>query len=530
MKRSSVLFQIVISLVIVVQGSVAHALPPVTEPPAKLATSSLLVTGYYFSGAQLQYAQIFNTSDRAIALGGWQLRLYDDGMLAGDVRLPAMYIAPKEYVIVSNDGAVGDADIRVALPVTLSTTAVNDTMQLISSDPMMTPETVTLKVEKDAKGAVTNNHYETRQVLSQSSAGNYTSTSTFKPEAPTAPLYGRGVYQPRMDFPLMPVEVLANPRACAPGEASGDCKEYVKLYNHTAEPVSLDGVRLRAGYQGQASTSSNTAELGGVLQPGEYQSFALPLTNTGGYVWLEDSYGVVVYATTVVEYPDASSTTHKGQSWAHPAEGDWRWMLPNPTGQSAPIPVVEDTTTASTEKACAADQYRNPDTGRCKKYDVAAEPAPCADDQERNPETGRCRKVTAVAVTACDPGQERNPDTGRCRKVATTVAAALTPCKEGQERNPDTNRCRTIASATDELKPCAPGQERNPDTNRCRKIPGTNTPAGYKADPTQPAAADRTIWWALGGLGAAALGYILWEWRAEVSRAINRINPFHHQA
>ena len=328
----------------------------------------------------------------------------------------------------------------------------------------------------------------------------------------------------------MPVEVLANPRACAPGEASGDCKEYVKLYNHTAEPVSLDGVRLRAGYQGQASTSSNTAELGGVLQPGEYQSFALPLTNTGGYVWLEDSYGVVVYATTVVEYPDASSTTHKGQSWAHPAEGDWRWMLPNPTGQSAPIPVVEDTTTASTEKACAADQYRNPDTGRCKKYDVAAEPAPCADDQERNPETGRCRKVTAVAVTACDPGQERNPDTGRCRKVATTVAAALTPCKEGQERNPDTNRCRTIASATDELKPCAPGQERNPDTNRCRKIPGTNTPAGYKADPTQPAAADRTIWWALGGLGAAALGYILWEWRAEVSRAINRINPFHHQA
>jgi hypothetical protein len=54
---------------------------------------------------------------------------------------------------------------------------------------------------------------------------------------------------------------------------------------------------------------------------------------------------------------------------------------------------------AGTLKPCADDQFRNPDTNRCKKIasdeDIAL--ADCGEGRERNPETNRCRNIVAVA-------------------------------------------------------------------------------------------------------------------------------------
>lgn len=142
---------------------------------------------------------------------------------------------------------------------------------------------------------------------------------------------------------------------------------------------------------------------------------------------------------------------------------------------------------------------------------------------ERNVDTGRCNKI-AVATTAavCDIDEYRNPETNRCRKLASGTST-LVSCKEGQYRSPETNRCRSLDAASTELKPCVTGQERNPDTNRCRKsIEGDGT-AGFEVVDTPNTSDQMLSWFALGGVGFAALGYAGWEWRREVWDVIRRI-------
>jgi hypothetical protein len=88
-------------------------------------------------------------------------------------------------------------------------------------------------------------------------------------------------------------------------------------------------------------------------------------------------------------------------------------------------------------KPCRPDQYRNPETGRCKKKPSDARaPAgtrrrkPCKEGEYRHPETGRCRKIRRP--NSSRPPRERSPRTG------------LKPCKAGYERNMETRRCRKI--------------------------------------------------------------------------------------
>ena len=148
---------------------------------------------------------------------------------------------------------------------------------------------------------------------------------------------------------------------------------------------------------------------------------------------------------------------------------------------------------------------------------------PCEMGYERNVDTGRCNKI-AVATTAavCDIDEYRNPETNRCRKLASGTST-LVSCKEGQYRSPETNRCRSLDAASTELKPCVTGQERNPDTNRCRKsIEGDGT-AGFEVVDTPNTSDQMLSWFALGGVGFAALGYAGWEWRREVWDVIRRI-------
>ena len=168
-------------------------------------------------------------------------------------------------------------------------------------------------------------------------------------------------------------------------------------------------------------------------------------------------------------------------------------MLPTPGADNVATVAGVAVEELTLPTPCAVNQYRNPDTGRCRLI-ASAGPAltPCKDGQYRSEETNRCRNIAADAnvLAPCDAGEERNAETGRCRKIVVAVVAAA--CKEGQERNPDTNRCRTVT-----------------------KMPA----AGYAV---LGAKTENTGSWyalaAIGGIVLLAVGYAIWEWHDEIGK------------
>lgn len=172
------------------------------------------------------------------------------------------------------------------------------------------------------------------------------------------------------------------------------------------------------------------------------------------------------------------STLKTGTSWAYFADGWKATYQPTPGSEN----VYQQWQT------CEAGKHINEKTGNCVK-----DPDPPAE---------------------CAEGQYRNPATGRCKKYDTEKT--LAECPEGQFRNPATNRCKKIAS-DDDLKPCAEGWERNPETNRCRKIQ-SKEPAKFALD--QLAASRETglwMWASVGGLTTAS-GMTTWQFRQEITR------------
>ncbi|MGH7237544.1 MAG: hypothetical protein ACREGF_03350, partial [Candidatus Saccharimonadales bacterium] len=274
-------------------------------------------------------------------------------------------------------------------------------------------------------------------------------------------------------------------------------------------PVDLSAFRLRTSYDGDKSSASNTVTLNGTLAPGNYKivntkndGTPLALTQSGGYVWLEDAYGVQIYQP-VIQYPDGSSTTKIGQAWAFDGT-TWRWTSqPTPEANAFPAvtPAAVATTSSSLLLPCNANQYRNSATNRCDLIAFATSTfAPCNANQTRNPATNRCDGISLAS-------------------------ASLQPCQAGDERNPATNRCRSVLGASTTLKPCAADQTRNAATNRCRK-----TVAGSLAaiqDIKTPTSAGNNHWrWIIGAAALlVAIGYGLYEWRQDLAAILEKIKP-----
>ncbi len=317
-------------------------------------------------------------------------------------------------------------------------------------------------------------------------------------------------YQPPDDAGgLQIVELLPHSPSCSPTATDPLCGDYVKLFNDGDEPVNLADYRLRTSYGGLNSSSRNTFSLDGSLDPGEYllintkdDGSPLSLTDSGGYVWLEDALGVQAY-DPVIEYPDASAENKVGQAWSLGDNDEWQWTTsPQPDGPNdfPSVPSVVELVAPSTS---------------------ATSLKPCAPDQVRNPSTNRCRKISSATktLTLCKLGQTRNPVTHRCR-TAKNATKSLTPCKLGQTRNSATNRCRSVLAATKVKKPCKAGQERNPDTGRCRKIqPKISNIHDIK---TASKSTDQH-WYIVAALTAGAAGYISYEWRQEFSVGLERL-------
>ncbi len=315
-------------------------------------------------------------------------------------------------------------------------------------------------------------------------------------------LYDDGLYAPPATAAgLAIIEIYPYSSSCSPFDSSILCGDYIKIVNTSDHTIDLDEYVLRTDSSSASRTAANTFSLAGTLQPGDthvvYRTdtgAAISLTNSGGYIWLEDKWGIEQYTDTVAHYESAGSS-RQGYSYALAEDGTWQWT-------STPQPYGDNTITVP-----------------------IAEAAPCTEGKYRNPDTNRCRNIEDVIsdLVPCGEGKERSPETNRCRNIA-SIASSLTPCKEGQERNPATNRCRSIASAIAELLPCDEGYERNPATNRCRKVKDANVlGAEYPVEPYKQEGVALATWWIVGGIAALAAGYGVWEWRREIGAGLARV-------
>ena len=262
--------------------------------------------------------------------------------------------------------------------------------------------------------------------------------------------------------------------------------QFIEIYNASSESVNTVGCQL------QTNRSRETSFVFGdqVLGAGEFVSINLAQTKlaltktTSGTVYILSSDGLTEVDARSYENLSENSTFAL-------VDGVWQQtFIPTPGAHNVYEPYL-----------------------------------PCQAGYERNLETGRCNKTVAASVPApCDIDEYRSPETVRCRKLSSAAASTLTACKEGQYRSPETNRCRSLATAAaSELKPCAAGQERNLETNRCRKVSQGDGAAGFKVVDT-PASSDQILsWLAVGGVGLASLGYAGWEWRREVWSGVSKI-------
>lgn len=284
-------------------------------------------------------------------------------------------------------------------------------------------------------------------------------------------------------------ELFPNPRGADTGH------EFVEIFNPETTDVVLEDYALSIN-----GKSYGFPDLS-VIKAGSYMAFS----DDDLGVTLPNTTGVVVTLLAQGESIDQSEGYQKA-----PTDETWAWFESGWQFTNQPTPN-------------AANIVRREMTSEEDDTDTALLAA-CKDGYYRYEVTNRCRKIPTIAAPApCKEGQYRSEETGRCRSIALTAAASLKPCADDQFRNPATGRCKKIASTDDLLKPCKDGYERNPETNRCRKaLLSTMPAASFPVEPIQQAASDMGIWWALGGVLAAAVGYGAWEWRSEIVRILRR--------
>jgi len=267
-----------------------------------------------------------------------------------------------------------------------------------------------------------------------------------------------------LDLPRIQInEIMPNPA----GSDSGN--EFIEIYNPNDVSVNLDNYKLQVGGKYILFPSGTKVE------PNSYYVIqnnvtSYTLTNTGSSVGLWTSDDVLMGEN--INY----SSALEGESWSYFKDG-WQYTNRPTPGEVNLI------------------NYLKP-------------------------------KVATVSVVSelkqCAPNQYRNPETNRCRLIA-TVGSVLTACKVGQYRSETTNRCRSIASDAAVLAACDDNQERSPETNRCRNIVSNVIPeAAFAVEPFYDPQNDSQQWLVLSFVFFATMFYAVWEWRPEIKKLFTR--------
>ncbi len=304
----------------------------------------------------------------------------------------------------------------------------------------------------------------------------------------------RGTSDCMFDFVALQItEILPN----AGGSDIGH--EFIELYNPTDRIASLSNYLLSVGEKTYDFPADAT------INPGQYKVFynneiAFTLLNTRSTVALLGDDGSIINQVATYDSPKDD------MAWAL-ISGEWQYTnqptVAAPNLASMLVVPEEIIEPAQVQQPCAANQYRHPETNRC-----------------------RLLVVQTAAVTACKDGQYRSEETNRCRSIA-LAGGTLTPCGDNQYRSEETNRCRNLVTTASTSVPCKDNQYRSEETNRCRTIAATTIPAAaFAIEPITETGKAFTGWWALGGIGVLAVGYGAWEWRREILSATRSLGAF----
>ncbi len=454
----------------------------------------LLVTGYQRdeTGRQLLFFQLYNNYDTPLDLTQWRFYIdsIDEAHQISFSSPTGGFIRPKGHVIISSVGYVTGASYGDMQAVEFTNKSAASLHVVPPTDLAERSVAYTLRFAGDSTVTVNDDNFAGMWLRNQSTTAGYNTTFAL---SSTSQIIDNSLYVLPPSPAARVVEVYAYSSDCAPNDTSVLCGDYIKLYVGSED---MSEYVLRTSNSSTSRTTSNTFYLedypvveGYITVNVTEKNDRVALTNSGGYIWLEDVYGLQRYDGTMTHYTGFSGK-EQGYSWMLDDDGVWRWS-------TTPSPYSDNIVTAPVMPVtvCPEGKYLNPDTNRCRTLEEAVN-----------------------ALAACPEGQYRNPATNRCRQLATT-ASTLQPCGEGQERNPATNRCRSVVSAVAELTPCKEGQERNPETNRCRKISGVSTAASGTGQLVEAAKEGGwSIWtWSLVAVGVTgAVGYGIYEWRHEL--------------
>lgn len=515
MKRFISLLIACIYLLTTLPAASAAAIP-VGPPPNDVTTSPGVLISAFASDDSLEALELYNQTSAPIKLAGWQVgfgeHFSDCDNQSFSAALPAStgWLLPKSYITLENANNISDSTdsilyFNIPLPSQPGCSEPSLKTIILRGTDGSIVQTIDLPLgtpigfwQQHQRG---NSSSSTRTFNGNFSDDYKLATSSFT-------FYSAPLYSPPTDASgLQILEVLPHARDCSPlDNTSPDCADYIKLFNPTNSSIDLSSYRLRIGHKGQSESVTNTFDFSQTLAPSTYLTLAtrddgapLGITDSGGYIWLEDTAGVKIYEPAI-EYPSASSIGKIGAAWAFDGNS-WQWTAtPKPFGANlfTPLAASGASSSSSSPKPCAADQYRNPLTNRCKLI------------------------ITASTLVACLPTQFRNPETNRCNNLA-SATSSLKPCAANQVRNPATSRCKSTTTMTSSLKPCQPGWTRNPDTNRCRK----GSPAANDKPQIQDVKDTRTArsmagWLIALAAIAVALGYAVWEWRQEIADRLLR--------
>lgn len=487
----------------------------VSPPTPLLPQSPLVISAYSFEQSGLpNYIEIYNNSSTAQPVAEWSLA-FEWGDRAGAQATTApyamaiadyqgVYFAPGSYTVVSFDRTVDGAHVQVD---GLMVEPLNYINKVALRHDAYRP------YERTMAASVT----QSPMRLNQGASGY---TTAYVAENRSS-LSATEWYEPLVSSPLRIVEVFPNALTCSPFDQDSLCSDYVKLYNDSDEPVDLGMVRVRT------SGANASAAMAGVLPGRSFVSLPLNLTNSGGWVWVEDAYGVVRYDATIVQYADGGGK--KGQAWSYDeSAAEWRWSA-YPTPHDAPNQFTDGSPVNDCRALRLSEIAANATPQFIEVYNTSSEPISLRGCQLQTNRSQDARYVfddmslpagayavvhvsdTSLTLTKTTSGtvyivssdgqsevdarSYENLSEGTSFSLVDGVwrqTFSLTPggeniyqeypsCKEGYVRNGDTGRCNKMVQATSPAD-CGPGKYRNEATGRCRNVTAASTLTPCRAD------------------------------------------------
>ena len=497
----------------------ASAIDTVPTTPNKV-TGPFAITGYSFSGPNLRYVQIYNTSSSLALLDNWQITSTTKTTPAATINYATLsgFLEPGKHVIAAVPGLIESpafslpAYQHVASPL-VGTVSLVAPLTSSFNDEVVSVPAISSTTIKEVDAALIN-YYLKRDV--STTTGNYVTGFSFM--LPTEKIKNDQVYVVPQNPMLQIAELYPDPKNCSPFDSSALCSDYVKLFNASDGLIDLSLYRLRTGTHGQPASSSNTKSMNGVIAPGQYVIFPMSLSSSGSWVWLEDAYGSARFEQSVVEYP--SNSGHSNEAWSYDDVGGlWRWTnLPTPSNVPNMFPVSPKVNTCQglllseiAANVATEDQFielhnptsNNVDMSGCvlqtnrstsavfKLPDALVAPESYITVYVKDtPLTLTKTTSGTVYVLSSDLLSEVDVVSYSDLKEATSWARIDTTwlqtydispnaqnrslkyplCAEGYDRNLETGNCNKAESLESELSDCGAGKYRSPDTNRCRSL------------------------------------------------------------